>query len=351
VSGGFLSRDALLAAGPRGLPSALKRALLHLGFDDVRVVDGAGDEGADVLAVRDREQWVFQCKWSNRRAIDRGGVDDLERARTRYRADKAVLVTNTGLTRAAEQRRRALESVGIKISVWDGPTLAAIWERMPGTVPGDFKLRDYQRKAVGAILDDLRRDGRALLILATGLGKTVIGAEVLSDYLRDRPGASVLVVAHMKPLVEQLEQAIWKHLDKGIPTSLMTGETKRGEPRGVVVGTVDTVLGLVRAGWRPDLVMVDETHHVGENGMFAELLDLCENAAQFGVTATPWRGDKFDITARFGRASYTMGIAEGMSRGFLSTVDYRMFVDNIDWDVVQSRLEAAHVRDKTTIAA
>jgi hypothetical protein len=208
VSGGFLSRDALLAAGPRGLPSALKRALLHLGFDDVRVVDGAGDEGADGLAVRDREQWVFQCKWSNRRAIDRGGVDDLERARTRYRADKAVLVTNTGLTRAAEQRRRALESVGIKISVWDGPTLAAIWERMPGTVPGDFKLRDYQRKAVGAILDDLRRDGRALLILATGLGKTVIGAEVLSDYLRDRPGASVLVVAHMKPLVEQLEQAL-----------------------------------------------------------------------------------------------------------------------------------------------
>ena len=339
MSGGFLSRDELLEAGPRGLPFALKRALSHLGFDDVRVVDGAGDEGADVLAVRDREQWVFQCKWSNRRAIDSEGVDDLERARTRYRSDKAVLVTNTGLTRGAEQRRRALESVGIKISVWDGPTLAAIWDRMPDTVPGDFELRDYQREAVGAVLDDLRRDGRALLILATGLGKTVIGAEVVTDYLRERPGASVLVVAHMKALVEQLEQAIWKHLDKRIPTSLMTGDTKSGEPRGVVVGTVDTVLGAVRAGWRPDLVMVDETHHVGENGKFAELLDLCENAAQFGVTATPWRGDKFDITARFGRASYTMGIAEGMARGYLSTVDYRMFIDNIDWDVVKKASE------------
>ncbi|WP_307814471.1 DEAD/DEAH box helicase family protein [Glycomyces sp. YM15] len=339
MSGEFLSRDALLEAGPRGLPLALKRALMHLGFDDVRVVDGAGDGGADVLAVRDREQWVFQCKWSNRRAIDSEGIDDLERARTQYRADKAVLVTNTGLTRGAEQRRRALESVGIKISVWDGPTLSAIWDRMPDIVPGDFKLRDYQREAVDAILDDLRREGRALLILATGLGKTVIGAEIVADYLRERPGASVLVVAHMKPLVEQLEQAIWKHLSKQVPTCLMTGDTKPSEPRGVVVGTIETVLGVVRTGWRPDLVMVDETHHVGENGKFAELLDLCENAAQFGVTATPWRGDKFDITARFGRASYTMSIADGMSRGFLSTVDYRMFVDNIDWDVVKKASE------------
>ena len=56
---------------------------------------------------------------------------------------------------------------------------------------------------------------------------------------------------------------------------------------------------------------------------------------QFGVTATPWRGDKYDIETRFGAASFKLGIEEGMQRGYLAAVDYRLFVDNINWDVVR----------------
>ncbi|MBW8481900.1 DEAD/DEAH box helicase [Actinomadura parmotrematis] len=339
MTGGFLSFQALLDGGPRGLPHALERTLWHLGFVDVRIVDGAGDGGADLLAVRDREQWVFQCKWSANRPVDRQGIDDLERARTRYGADKAVLVTNTGLAKAAQERRAALEAIGIKISAWDGPTLVAIFERMPERVPARYQLRDYQLAAADAISADLKSHGRALLVLATGLGKTVIGGEVIRRYLTVDPTAQVLVVAHMKELVQQLERALWRHLDKSVSTQLVTGETKAPVHDGVLVGTVESVLGVVRAGWRPSLVMIDETHHVGDNGRFADLLDLCCDAHQFGVTATPWRGDKFDITSRFGRPSLRMGIAEGMAQGHLSAVDYRLFVDNLDWDMVRKASE------------
>jgi len=76
---GFLSPAPLLAGGPGGLTHATERALWHLGFTDVRLIDGAGDQGADLLAVRDREQWVVQCKYSSRGAVDRTGVDDAER--------------------------------------------------------------------------------------------------------------------------------------------------------------------------------------------------------------------------------------------------------------------------------
>ncbi|MGW3327079.1 DEAD/DEAH box helicase family protein [Streptomyces virginiae] len=335
MRGGFLSADQLLEGGPRGLPHAVERALWHLGFADVRVVDGAGDEGADLLAVRNREQWIFQCKWSSRGPVGRDGIDDLERAHSRYRADKAVLVTNTSLNGPAETRRRALAGVGIKITVWDGPTLADIWERMPARVPARFGLRPYQMEAADRVEADLAANGSALLVLATGLGKTVVGGEIIDRFLARTPGAHVLVAAHMKDLVEQLERALWRHIDKTVPTRVLTGERKPTTLEGVVVGTVESVLGAVATGWRPKLVMVDETHHVGEQGQFAELLDLCEDAAKFGVTATPWRGDKFDITARFGPASYTMGIAEGMAEGFLSAVDYRLYVDNIDWEAVK----------------
>lgn len=332
---GFLSPQKLLEGGPRGLSHATERTLWHLGFTDVRLIDGAGDEGADVLAVRDREQWVVQCKYSSRGAIDRTGVDDAERARSRYGADHGVVVTNTSLNATAEARRKSLGRIGIKIDAWTGPTLSAIYDQMPAQVPTTYKLRAYQEAAASKIELDLTSKGRALLVLATGLGKTVVGGEVIRRHLEMHPGAQVLVVAHMKELVEQLEKALWRHLDKSVPTQVLSGDSKPNSFDGVTVATIDSVLGLVRTGWRPSLIMIDETHHVGESGMFAQLLDLCEDAQQFGVTATPWRGDKFDITARFGPPSYSLGIAEGMAAGYLVKVDYRMFVDNLDWDFVR----------------
>ncbi|MBA2740823.1 MAG: hypothetical protein H0U46_02295 [Actinobacteria bacterium] len=36
---------------------------------------------------------------------------------------------------------------------------------------------------------------------------------------------------------------------------------------------------------------------------------------------------------------FKMGIAEGMAEGFLSQVDYRLFIDKIDWDVVRETSE------------
>ena len=336
---GFLSPAELLDGGPRGLTHATERALRHLGFTDVRVIDGSGDEGADLLAVRDREQWVVQCKYSSRGPINRSGVDDAERARSRYGADHAVLVTNTGLNSTAETRRTELGRIGIKIDAWTGPTLAALYEQMPAQVPTTYKLRPYQSDAADSVEIDLNRSGRALLVLATGLGKTVVGGEVIRRHLASRSDARVLVVAHMKELVEQLEKARWRHLDKYVPTQVLTGDTKPAAFNGLTVATIESVLGLVRSGWRPTLIMVDETHHVGETGMFAQLLDLCEDAQQFGVTATPWRGDKFDITARFGEPSYSLGIAEGMAAGYLAKVDYRMYVDNLDWDFVRESSE------------
>ncbi len=335
----FLAPDQLLAGGPRGLTHALERALWHLGFTDVRLIDGANDEGADLLAVRDREQWVVQCKWSSKGPVGVAGVDDAERARTAYGADHAVLVTNSTLNRPGRDRLRALAQAGIRIDLWHGTTLRAIWEQMPERVPAKYDLRRYQLAAAASVETDMDLRGRALLVLATGLGKTVVGGEVIGRHIKAHPGARILVVAHMKELVEQLEKALWQHLDKDVPTQVLTGDNKPISLDGVTVATIDSVLSAVEAGWRPSLIMIDETHHVGETGMYAKLLDLCDDARQFGVTATPWRGDKFDIASRFGEPSYMMGIAEGMAAGFLTRVDYRLFVDNLDWDFVRSASE------------
>jgi superfamily II DNA or RNA helicase len=84
---------------------------------------------------------------------------------------------------------------------------------------------------------------------------------------------------------------------------------------------------------------VDEAHHVGETGMFQDLLAELPKTPRLGLTATPWRGDKYDISAVFGDAAFRMGIADGMSAGYLSQVDYRLYLDQIDWDAVREASE------------
>jgi superfamily II DNA or RNA helicase len=56
-----------------------------------------------------------------------------------------------------------------------------------------------------------------------------------------------------------------------------------------------------------------------------------------GVTATPWRGDGYDIDELLGPPVIKIGIAEGLKRGFLCEADYRLLADNIDWSVVKSQ--------------
>ena len=102
--------------------------------------------------------------------------------------------------------------------------------------------------------------------LPTGLGKTVVGGEAIDHHLCERPQDKVLVVAPVKDLVEQLERALWHHLPKTVRTQLLTGDHRPDDLRGVTCATTASALNYARAGYRPGLVMVDEAHHVAEDG-------------------------------------------------------------------------------------
>lgn len=331
----WLTAQALHLGGPAGLVKATERVLWHAGFDDVRVIDGSGDGGADILAVRNNEEWVVQCKWSKSGPINSDGIEEVAAAYAAYGADQAVLVTNTALTRGAAARARELTGVGVRLNIWNGATIAKLGTQMPTHVPHSRDPRKYQEVAKQSLQRDLADRGSALLMLATGLGKTVVGGEVIADHMRDHPTSNVLVVSHLKELSAQLERALWQHIPKDTPTQLLTGDSKPSTLSGLTAGTIESVVNAVHDGYRPDLLMIDEAHHVGHEGRYRELLALLPDTRFFGVTATPWRGDEFDLTNVFGPPSYMLGIAEGMRQGYLANVDYRLFVDNFNWDLVR----------------
>lgn len=329
----YMAPSVLLDGGPDRLTRQVERLLGQLGFKDVTNIDGSGDEGGDILATLHGKLWVFQAKWKSRGPVGREAVDEVNRAFDYYSAERAAVVTNTRPSPQAQARARELLRLGRQIDFWNGGELQALLtgaEEHPA-----LELRDYQDIAVSALWSDLQARQRALLILATGLGKTVVGGEVISRFLRDQPTKDVLVVAHTKDLVNQLERAMWRHLPKRIKTQVLTGDDKPYDLAGVTCATTASALTAVRKGYRPGLIMIDETHHVGEDGQYDQLLTELSDSLQFGVTATPWRGDRYDIESRFGQASYKLGIEEGMKRGYLAAVDYRLYVDNIDWDAVR----------------
>jgi superfamily II DNA or RNA helicase len=332
----FVDPGFLREQGPYGFTRQLERLALHLGFTDVANIDGSGDQGGDLIGMRDGRRWVFQAKWKSSGPVSPDAIEEVIRARAHYRADHAAVVTNSRFGPQSYRRQRELADAGIRVELWSGQELSDLYgddrftmPRLPSPV-----LRPYQVDAFQAVNTDLDSSGRALLILATGLGKTVVGGEVIARHLAVDPAASVLVTSPTKDLAEQLERALWRHVPKPARTHLLTGDRKSDDLRGVTCATVPTALSYARSGYRPSLVMVDEAHHVGEDGQLSELLSILSESLQFGVTATPWRGDRFDIRERFGEPGYSLGIEEGMRLGYLADVRYQLFLDSIDWDFV-----------------
>jgi superfamily II DNA or RNA helicase len=105
---------------------------------------------------------------------------------------------------------------------------------------------------------------------------------------------------------------------------------------GLTFATIQSVFSRLAELPPFGLVIVDEAHHIGA-ATFQRAIDELRPRMLAGVTATPWRGDGFDLNRLLGRPLVQLGIADGLQRGFLSEVDYRICADDINWEMVQSR--------------
>lgn len=334
----FLEPTFLVEEGPRGFIRQLERLLELISFTDLVNIDGPGDKGADVLGRLKGEDWIFQSKWKKAGNVDREAVDEAHAAMRHYDIHRAVVVTNQQFTQKARVRANALRAVGVNVTLWDSQRLATLYDRAPERVK-PFDLHPYQDRAVEAAWTALNDTGEALIYLATGLGKTVVAGRVLRRFLLANPGSKVLVTAHMIDLVEQLERAMWRDIPKDVTTRLLHGDSKPDTLPGVTFGVSNTARNYIRSGYTPQLLIVDEAHHVGETGNYAEMIGLLPDAKRMGVTATPWRGDKYDIEQTFGEPVERVSISEGMKLGYLADVKYRIFADNLDWDFVRQASE------------
>jgi superfamily II DNA or RNA helicase len=333
----FLSDRRLLLGPWQAFERDVGRLLVANGFDDVRVIGGVGDKGADVLGVQNGELWVFQCKHTTTMPPPSQAIGEAVEAASFYHATHIAVATSRPPGDAFMQEKARYERTGLKIEVADPETLLTLMARTPEYPKARKPLRDYQEQTSDRFRQALLDTHRAQIVLATGLGKTVVMAEVVADLLRDGllgEQQRVLVLAHTREIVNQLHRHFWFQLPKWVPTHQLSEGEVPTYWEGITFATVQSVISRLDTLPQFGLILVDEAHHIAAD-MFKRTIDTLRPNMLGGVTATPWRGDGYDIDQILGPPVVRIGIAEGLQRGFLSEVDYRLLADNIDWHFVQ----------------
>lgn len=325
----------------------LCRLLTYEGYDNVRLVGQTGDHGADVTGNKAGKKWLFQAKhWKKPVGLD--VAQETINAVYEYKADIPVIVSSNGFDAAVKSYQSTLLARKIPLQLWDSNTLVSRTKRLPDKTYNTKEPRDYQSTAIDEIVNAyFAGDGnRALVVMATGLGKTFVAAESVRRIRANNP-CKVLVCAHTNDLVYQLEKAFWPFLKPSEKTLIWnsyerpTAEMLDGAD--MTFACVDSVSGWIEAGKElPDygILLVDECHHVGSS-MYDRVFDALSagkpgGSFALGLTATPWRPDETDLTQYFGEPRVTIDMVTGLNKGFLANVDYRMYTDNINWDALQN---------------
>lgn len=177
-------------------------------------------------------------------------------------------------------------------------------------------LRDYQVEAISRTRDSLTR-GSALLVLATGLGKTVVFAHLAAEYQR------TLVLVHRDVLLMQAWHKI-RQVTGIIPGIERGPECSRGER--VVVASVQTLSQpgrTVRGGF--DLIVADEAHH-SVSPSWLSVLERFRGVPLLGCTATPVREDGVGLGHLYDEIPYRLELDKATDLGWLVPVTPRRVV-------------------------
>ena len=175
-------------------------------------------------------------------------------------------------------------------------------------------LRDYQIALKTDIRNALRRVRRVCAVGPTGMGKSAILSSIAAD--ADAKNRRVWILAHRRKLIQQLSATVARwDVEHGIIQSGRPHTEHR-----VQVGSVDTVVRHLSEYPAPDLIIVDEAHHLSAGNKWGKVIDAFPNAYLIGFTATPERLDGKGLGE--GKGGYMQELVLGPSAKWLTDKGY-----------------------------
>ena len=203
---------------------------------------------------------------------------------------------------------------------------------------GDFSVNDnitdrhYQKMAIKAVCEHFnRKHRRALLVMATGTGKTRVAISLVDVLKRNDWVKNVLFLADRTSLVKQAHKNFVKLLPNETTCVLNEGGEERDMNARITFSTYQTMINMVDTDKKPfsvgrfDLIIIDEAHRsiFGKFGAIFHYFD----AMLVGLTATP--RDEVDRSTydifemEQGSPNYAYELQDAVADGYL--VNYTGF--------------------------
>jgi superfamily II DNA or RNA helicase/HKD family nuclease len=171
---------------------------------------------------------------------------------------------------------------------------------------------------------------RAMVVMATGLGKTYLAAFFARNFDR------VLFIAHREEILHQAKQSFQRVLPNKT-FGIYDGKTKEGQA-DIIFASIFTLsmkkhLEVFRQN-EFDLIVIDEFHHAAARS-YQRVLDYFQPKFLLGITATPDRNDNKDVYAICdGNVAYKLDFIEAIQRGWLAPFRYYGVYDDTDYSKI-----------------
>ena len=153
-----------------------------------------------------------------------------------------------------------------------------------------INLRHYQKGCAPAVIDYINDnpDKHPLVALPTGSGKTYCIADLIKKY-REQGKQKILVVSHVKEILEQNHESISKYL--GEEVGLNSAGLGRREHKDITVAGIQSIYREHRRFKDHDLIIIDEAHLISTkmDTMYRTFLENVGRHNLVGFTATPFR--------------------------------------------------------------
>ena len=197
----------------------------------------------------------------------------------------------------------------------------------------------YQSECRSA-LDTVRSKGirRALIVMASGLGKTVTSALDAQAWLGQNKGR-LLYLCHQNDILDQSRGTFESILGPTYSYGCLNSREKRIHQIDCVFASFQTLRGSIASLFRPDefdYVIVDESHHTHALS-YLKVVEYFKPKFLLGMTATPDRQDGLNIRSVYGEEVYYLPLEEALIRGLLTSVDYRLVSDEISLEKIKQK--------------
>lgn len=201
-----------------------------------------------------------------------------------------------------------------------------------------IRPKQHQTEALQGLTTARRRQQkRALVIMASGLGKTITAALDAQRYKRQHPNARFLFLCHQNDILEQAQV----EFARVFPLEKYTMGFFHGQQKDTA-HEIDFLFASFQTmrEWRTsfkkrefDYLIVDESHH-SPAPTYEPTIEYFQPKFTLALTATPERTDLDDIRRIYGQEVYNLPLEDALARGLLTRIDYRLVTDEIAYEKI-----------------